>query len=173
MLKSKYVRAGLIGLIVACVGASAGAATPPGAATPSSNTGAGSGGSATASQRIVARAVREMAIVAARNCEDIQVAGILTVGRVARLNHNGASDEDVTAAGQAGKDRISERAKTGTDRITAIKDRALAALENKEGSQEQIDRVNQAAERTSGRIGECQERVDGRIDDAVARAIGG
>ncbi len=171
MSKSKYVRASLIGLIIACVGAGAGAAAPAGAVTPNLNT--GTGASASASQRIVARAVREMAIVAARTCEDVQVVGILTVSRVARLNHNDASNEDITAAGQAGKDRISERAKTGTDRITAIKDRALTALANKEGSEEQIDRVNQAAERNSGRIGECEERVDGRIDEAVARAIGG
>jgi hypothetical protein len=188
MIKSPLFRIGLIATTFAFAAAASAApsrlAGPGGSSTggginrPAQSGSAGSGASSeagqpTTAQRIVARAVREMAGTTGRTCEDLRRIGRGTIGNVRRLDQQGADNDAITAAGQTGKDRVDQRAAAGTERIATVKANALTALGNNGGTQEQIDAVNSAAARFTQRIADAAENSKDRIDAAVAQATGG
>lgn len=187
MITSPLFRIGLIATTFAFAAAASaapgrfagpGGTSPGGINRPAQSGSAGSGASSeagqpTTAQRIVARAVREMAATTGRTCEDIRRIGRGTIGNVRRLDQQGADNDAITAAGQTGKDRVDQRAAAGTERIATVKANALTALGNNGGTQEQIDAVNNAAARFTQRIADTAENAKDRIDAAVAQATGG
>ncbi len=163
------VRAALVGIVVmaSSIGTTAAFAGP---------TDPGTGGGPTAptdAQRVLGRALRGIGSAVHEACDDLRRIGQTTVGRIGRLDRQGADAAQITEVGAGAVERVNERSANAVARIGTMKTNALAALETAGGSAEQALRLNDAADAAVARVNECRDHVVGRINAAVARANGG
>jgi hypothetical protein len=119
------------------------------------------------------RCVAHMEQIADRATGAIGDATQETIGRIARLDRAGASDEDIIAAGRRGTQAVANAAMAGSGRVTRVERHCVAVLTRLGADRALIQRVRSAAEGFREDIGMAGRRGVGAIRDAVARAIRG
>ncbi len=118
------------------------------------------------------RCVAQMGEVADRTSAAIGDITQETIGRIARLDRAGASDEDIIAAGRRGTQAVANAAMAGTGRVSHIERHCVSLLTRLGADRALIHRVRDAAAGAREDIGMAGRRGVSAIRDAVARAIG-
>lgn len=144
----------------------------PGAGSPGTGSDPSTGSAPTTptlAQRIVGRTLREFGQVSHRACDALRDLARRTSLRLARMDREGKTVDEMTTVANDAKAAADTRANAAIDRINTIKTNALTALANNAGTQEQIDRVNAAAQQAIDRINQCKTTTKTRIDEALTR----
>lgn len=121
---------------------------------------------------VAQRCVAQMGEVSDRTSVAIGDITRTTIGRIARLDRAGATDEEIIAAGRRGSQAVANAAMAGIGRVNHIERHCVGLLIRLGADRALIQRVRDAAEGSRGEIGMAARRGTVAIREAVARAIG-
>ncbi|MFN0011598.1 MAG: hypothetical protein ACKVS8_08135 [Phycisphaerales bacterium] len=119
--------------------------------------------------QIVENASREMREVAARACHAMEERARAGTARLVQMKRDGASAEEIRAAGRGTVQNLTSIAQPSYAQIRAIRERAAAALRAAGAGEAMFRRLNEAAERNLRAIGDCLKITSAQIVRTVHR----
>ena len=118
--------------------------------------------------RAAAAAMQETAERTANRMHEIAANGIETINR---LDHNGASDEELIAAARHAMERVNHAARHGNRHVGLIAARAAHALRALHAEREFFRALAMARRAASEAIGDARHRANAAIQEALREAL--